>query len=445
MTEETSDTKPGVHPDPSVAARLAVAENHLASHLPLLTPEAQAAMLGRVRQAAAAADPAPAPNTTPITAPITAPMTGTATAAVPESLAAAAPRGGSVAMSSHGGGDVRVLAHRRASAFAQALEEAGRDPRQEEGDEPGPDRDGEEPGRSRLLLLASALDSLPCPVLDPEVKVVQRAQLVAAMEQMVRDGSVADPVVPTQRAHRRTARGRFHGLGKGKGKRPGQDRGAPPRPRSRFARTFAALGLAVAVATGGFGGLAASSTDALPGDALYGMKLGIEDLHLDMADGDAERGAVHLGFASTRLTELRELELRVARENTRAEGDKTIGVGGYTGDLRRALLGLLRETTAGQELLVGEYRRNGSQEPIEVLSGFSNAHRGDWAQVRDRLPARLEDVADEVTVVFDSIERTATALQEPSAPTADPSPARLPRSAEPGEDPGGRTHRTAEV
>ncbi|MEV5900979.1 DUF5667 domain-containing protein, partial [Streptomyces sp. NPDC052127] len=213
----------------------------------------------------------------------------------------------------------------------------------------------------------------------------------------------------------------------------------------RFARTFAALSLTVAVATGGFGGLAVSSTDALPGDALYGMKLGIEELRLGMADGDTDRGAVHLGFASTRLTELRELEERVTRENTRAEGSKTIGAGSYTGDLRRALLGLLRETTAGQELLVGEYRRNGSQEPIEVLSGFSNAHRGDWAHVRDRLPARLEGVADEVTVAFDSIERTTAALREPSAPTADPSPARLPRSVEPNEDPGGRTHRTAEV
>ncbi|MFF5189402.1 hypothetical protein ACFY30_37515 [Streptomyces sp. NPDC000345] len=192
-------------------------------------------------------------------------------------------------------------------------------------------------------------------------------------------------------------------------------------------------------------GLAASSTDALPGDALYGVKLGVESWRLGMADGATERGAVHLGFASTRLAELQELEGLVARDNSRAEHDADVAADPCTDNLRRALLGLLRETTAGKEQLVGEYRRSGSQEPIKVLTGFSDAHRGDWARVRARLPARLEDVADAVTVVFDSIERATTTLRDPSAPTTGPSPARHPRSAEPGGTPDARTHRVAEI
>lgn len=422
MTEQTPDPNPVAYLDPSTAAWLAAAENHLASHHPLLTTDAQAAMLARIRQAALAADPDPAPVTP------TAAAAGIGTAA--------AGFGGSAAVSSHIGGSVQVLTLRRASAFAQALEVAGQDPHGQEDDERRRERAGEELEQFRLLSLANTLGSLPRPELDPDVKTVQRADLVAVMEQAVLGGPTAD-AVSTQPARRQNARGRV--------REPDKDRRASPRPRARFARSLAALGLAVGLAAGGMSGLAATSTNALPGDALYGVKVSIEDWRLDMAEGDTERGALRLGFATTRLTELQELQERAARDNTRAERDKSIAPGTYTDDLRRALLGLLRDTTAGQELLVDVYRKNGSQQPIEVLSSFSDAHHKDWTHVRERLPTRLNGMADKVTAAFDSIERATTALREQPVHATSPSPAQPSGALEPGENPDSTTHRAAKV
>lgn len=98
-----------------------------------------------------------------------------------------------------------VSAHRRANAFAQALEElSDRDSAAEQPEGPAPDPDPEQapPAAERadqradhraertepshLLALTTGLGELPKPVLDPAVKVVHRAQLVAAMEAMLR-------------------------------------------------------------------------------------------------------------------------------------------------------------------------------------------------------------------------------------------------------------------
>ncbi|MGW0650687.1 DUF5667 domain-containing protein, partial [Streptomyces umbrinus] len=125
-----------------------------------------------------------------------------------------------------------VSAHRRANAFAQALEEQpdrGTAAEQSEGPAPAVvDR----PEQGRMLSLATGLGELPKPELDPEVKVVQRAQLVAAMEAMLQEGTAAggraaDPSVPEQRSHRGRGAHRATGLGK-------------LRPRSRLSKGLAA-------------------------------------------------------------------------------------------------------------------------------------------------------------------------------------------------------------
>lgn len=124
-----------------------------------------------------------------------------------------------------------VTPHRRANAFAQALEDrtpsalSEPDPAAEQSEAPAESAD-----HDRLLALASVLGEMPRPVLDPEVKVVQRAQLVAAMEAMVMEeraggGAAEDPLVPEQRtgrgAHRATSLRKL-------------------RPRSRWSKGIAA-------------------------------------------------------------------------------------------------------------------------------------------------------------------------------------------------------------
>ncbi|HZF87175.1 DUF5667 domain-containing protein [Streptomyces sp.] len=281
-----------------------------------------------------------------------------------------------------------VSAHRRANAFAQALEEQpDRDTADEQPEASAPAA-GEPTEQGRLLALATSLGELPKPVLDPEVKVVQRAQLVAAMEAMLREGGEADRSVPEQRrargAHRATPLGKF-------------------RPRTRLAKGLTAGGLSVGVAAGAFGGVAAASSDALPGDSLYGLKRGIEDFKLGLADEDDERGEMYLDRASTRLSEARRLMER--------------GRGGHLdheslGEIRRALSGMRHDASEGHRLLSAAYERDPeSLGPIQALSAFSRSHRDAWGALRERLPLQLGDVSEQVSSVFDAIDQEVAPLQ----------------------------------
>lgn len=284
-----------------------------------------------------------------------------------------------------------VSAHRRANAFAQALEEqSDRDPaaEQSEGHQPAA---AEHSGQDRLLTLAECLGELPRPELDPEVKVVQRAQLVAAMEAMLLEGTVGEPAVPEQRSHRAKGTHRASGLGK-------------LRPRSRLTKGLAAGGLSVGVAAGAFGGVAAASSGALPGDSLYGLKRGIEDFKLNyLSDGDDERGVAYLDQASTRLNEARRLMER--------------GRGGHLdheslGEIRRTLSGMQHDASEGHRLLHEAYERDpNSLGPIQALAGFSRSHREAWGALRERLPVQLGDVSDQVSSVFDAIDEEVAPLQ----------------------------------
>lgn len=285
-----------------------------------------------------------------------------------------------------------VSAHRRANAFAQALEEqSDREPVAEQSEGPAPTA-AEHPEPDRLLALAECLGELPRPELDPEVKVVQRAQLVAAMEAMLLEGGAAGISVPEQRSHR-AAKG-AHGtspLGK-------------LRPRSRLAKGLAAGGLSVGVAAGAFGGVAAASSGALPGDSLYGLKRGIEDFKLNhLSDGDDERGVAYLDQASTRLSEARRLMER--------------GRGGHLdheslGEIRRALSGMRHDASEGHRLLHEAYERDpNSLGPIQALDSFSRSHREAWGALRDRLPVQLGDVSDQVSEVFEAIDEEVAPLQ----------------------------------
>ncbi|UUN28441.1 DUF5667 domain-containing protein [Streptomyces sp. FIT100] len=284
-----------------------------------------------------------------------------------------------------------VSAHRRANAFAQALEDQTL--RGAAAEQP---EDSAEPAeQGRLLALANGLGELPKPELDPEVKVVQRAQLVAAMEAMFREGTAPEggasrgPTVPDQR---RTS-GR------------GAHRASPLRklrPRSRWSKGIAAGGLTVGVAAGAFGGVAAASSDALPGDSLYGLKRGMEDLKLGMADDDADRGGLYLDQASTRLSEARRLMERGRAGELDHES---------LGEVRRALTAVRHDAGEGHRLLHQAYERDGSLGPIATLSSFSRSHRDMWNGLRDRLPQQLTDVSDEVNSVFDAIDQEVRPLQ----------------------------------
>ncbi|OUC99249.1 DUF5667 domain-containing protein [Streptomyces swartbergensis] len=289
-----------------------------------------------------------------------------------------------------------VSAHRRANAFAQALQEQseqGTAAEQSEGSAPTPAA-AERTEQARLLALASGLGALPKPELDPEVKVVQRAQLVAAFEAMLQEGTAGggatDSAVPEQRSPRARGAHRAGPLKK-------------LRPRSRLAKGLTAGGLSVGVAASAFGGVAAASSDALPGDSLYGLKRGIEDVKLGLADGVDERGRVYLDHASTRLTEARRL---MERGRSGPLDHESLG------EIRRALSGMRHDASEGHRLLSEAYARDpDSLGPIQALSAFSRSHREAWGELRDRLPVQLGDVSEQVSSVFDAIEEDVAPLR----------------------------------
>ncbi|MGW7008069.1 DUF5667 domain-containing protein [Streptomyces sp. NPDC054933] len=285
----------------------------------------------------------------------------------------------------------QATAHRRANAFAQALESADTREATPERAAHAADRHAD-PHQGRLLAMADALADVPRPELDPEVKMVQRAQLIAAMEAALADGSLdTSSRVPEQRAT-----------------------GGPVdlrrlRPRSRWSRRLAAGGLTVGVAAGAFSGIAAASTDALPGDTLYGLKRGMEDLRLGMTGDDAARGKVLLDMASTRMQEARRLLERGRSGPLDAESVREVG---------NALAGMHNEASQGHDLLSGAYQRDGSLAPIEALNAFSQAHRTTWSQLRGKLPPQLHQVGTQVSSVFDAIDQEVAPLQHllPPAP-----------------------------
>ena len=287
-----------------------------------------------------------------------------------------------------------VSAHRRANAFAQALEEEQSDrgtaAEQSEGPAPAPAA-AEQTEQGRMLAFATGLGELPKPVLDPEVKVVQRAQLVAAFEAMLQGGEAPEPSVPEQRSHRSRGTHRATGLGK-------------LRPRSRLSKGLAAGGLSVGVAAGAFGGVAAASSDALPGDGLYGLKRGIEDFKLNyLSDGDNQRGVAYLDQASNRLSEARRL---IERDRSGHLDHEQLG------EIRRTLSGMTHDASEGHRLLHQAYEQDpNSLGPIQALSAFSRSHREAWGALRDRLPVQLGDVSDQVSSVFDAIDEEVAPLQ----------------------------------
>lgn len=319
-----------------------------------------------------------------------------------------------------------VSAHRRANAFAQALEEqSDRGPAAEQSEGPAPaaaEQDRQDrTGRGRMLALAAGLGALPRPELDPDVKVVQRARLVAAMEAMLLEGGeAADPSVPEQRSPRARGAHRATGLRK-------------LRPRSRLSKGLAAGGLTVGVAAGAFGGVAAASSDALPGDSLYGLKRGVEDIKLGLAEGEDDRGRLYLDQASTRLGEARRLMER-GRSGVQLDHESL-------GEIRRALSGMRHDASEGHRLLHEAYQRDGSLGPIQALSAFSRSHREVWGDLSDRLPVQLGDVRDQVNSVFDAIDEEVDPLrsQLPEPPSSKKGGSREPRSSQdttgsPGSD-----------
>lgn len=193
----------------------------------------------------------------------------------------------------------------------------------------------------------------------PDFRTALRARLVTEAASRV-------PVVPAQRSPR-THR--------------------PARTRLRYAAATVAM---ASVVTGV--GAAAASTNALPGDALYDLKLRIESAQLWLADSDLERGRELLQQADSRLGEVERLA-----------ASSTAGEPATRRELARTLTQMEQATAAGAAALTDSYRDTGDPEPMLLLDRFvaqQQVRLGDLLMLLDPgLRARVQAAADALEVI----------------------------------------------
>ncbi|WP_435820928.1 DUF5667 domain-containing protein [Micromonospora musae] len=125
---------------------------------------------------------------------------------------------------------------------------------------------------------------------DPEFRTGLRAMLLATAE---REGLGTPAAATAKPGKERATAGTRNSL--------------LPAVTARRARARGAILIGVAAGAIAVSGISAASENAMPGDALYGMKRGTERAQLALASSDISRGQLFLDFARTRLGESAEL------------------------------------------------------------------------------------------------------------------------------------------
>jgi hypothetical protein len=193
---------------------------------------------------------------------------------------------------------------------------------------------------------------------------------------------------------------------------------SPRRPAGRWRARLMAAVAGAALAVTALGGLVVLSTDAQPGDPLYGLKRGTEQTRLALA-GD-ERGLTLLEFATTRLHELDAL----------VDG----AAGSPPADLVRDTLATMdAQTTEGTALVLARAVDARDAATLTVLSGWAQEQGSGLTELQPALPADAGTAAgDSLGLVADVGDRAGdlqVALQCPTGPPTEGSDELGPRPA----------------
>ncbi|SIN22773.1 DUF5667 domain-containing protein [Micromonospora cremea] len=176
-----------------------------------------------------------------------------------------------------------LFSRRRAERFAQLLDEANGGRRHHV-------RSRADGQLAPLVAVGQRLSVDPPAVeVDPDFRTGLRAMLLATA---VREGLGTTPPAGEPATARPTATTRGSLL---------------PAVTARRARARGAILIGIAAGAIAVSGISAASENAVPGDALYGMKRSTERAQLALASSDISRGQLFLDFARTRLGEAAEL------------------------------------------------------------------------------------------------------------------------------------------
>src|SRR4051794_14447369 len=135
--------------------------------------------------------------------------------------------------------------------------------------------------------------------------------------------------------------------------------------RIRLVASTAAL-----VLLGGGIGSAAAAQQAMPGDALYGMKRSIENVSTNVSVGDDSRGRRDLEHAMTRLAEVSAL----------------VKNGGNVATINSTLTTFSAQARRGVSRLVASYQQDSDTSSITAVTTFITSARQAISELAPKLP-----------------------------------------------------------
>ncbi len=238
-------------------------------------------------------------------------------------------------------------AKKRAEEFAAAVDRS----------RPTDARHPETPELAELVGLVGSLRSLDAPSPRPGFSATLREQLLAEAE-----GTLATNAVLTLPARRRGARER------------------------RLAAAASAF-----VLVGGTAGMAAAAQNALPGDALYPIKRGLERAETDLSSGDGAKGRQLLDQATHRLGEAEALldSSRVTQVPATLDA--------FTSQAQR-----------GAELLLSAYAADGETGDITTLRDFASDGLTALQELARIAPASAQERLTTAALTLQRIDQAAS-------------------------------------
>lgn len=168
-----------------------------------------------------------------------------------------------------------------------------------------------------------------------------------------------------------------------------------PPPRTRARRRLAGAAVA-AISSLGVVGMVAGSAQAIPGDVLYPVKRGVENVGLAMQRTDEGRGTQRLEIAAERLREARAV------------------LGDGSAKQRAQVAALLddfsSEAEQGSAELFGVFDAEGSTAAIDTVNDFTAASAVDLSVMSAEVPADAAAAFDSATAVVTDLAGQAVHL-----------------------------------
>lgn len=174
---------------------------------------------------------------------------------------------------------------------------------------------------------------------------------------------------------------------------PRHHRAPKPVDERRRRKLVAVAGSLVLV--GGISGVAAASQQALPGDALYPVKRGIEKVELTLAGSQRAEGRELLEQAEDRLTEAHSLAAR-SSDDARVREDVTQTLQQFTTDAGR-----------GGDLLIDAYRSDGDDTDLMEVRTFTTDAADRLSDLAGDVPGESEPALRDAVSVIESLDAMA--------------------------------------